>query len=208
MVGGDSFTPLRVTEDSFRPSVESTLGFADEPVPELRDRLILAMRYTFSWQKALSEAAGSLQYGASDPLLQGVHPLEARVAAMQAALSGLLDAIPPDGQFVSVDQKQAYEATSATFAQLYRDLATSLATLPQLPLIDQLGQLGAGVFKAPAAAVKTLAEQIAQMLRDILGGTIAAIWSNLWPYLLIAAGAGLVWLFRVPLLAAARKVTT
>jgi hypothetical protein len=198
---------FRVTEDSFRPTAESVLSFADEPVPVLRDRIALALRYTFSWDKALSEARTSLAYGTSDPLLTDLRPLEARVSAMQQALRGLLDMIPADGEFVGRDQKAAYEATSAAWTQLYTDLSLSLATLPQRPLLDQLGDLGAAFFRAPAAAAVTLAEQIAKMLRDLLGGAAAALWSNLWPWLLVAGGVGLVYVFRAPLARVVSKVS-
>ncbi len=201
-------TALRSTQDSFGGSAESVLSFADEPVADLRARIVLALRYSMSWQKALSDARFSLSYGASDPLLTDLRPLEMRVDAMQSALRALLDAMPQEGLFVGNDQKAAYEATSATWAQLYRDLATSLATLPQRAFLDQLGDLGSAVFKAPAAVATTIAEQVGKMLRDTLGGTVGAIWSALWPYLLIAGGAALVWTFRVPLLLAVRKVTT
>lgn len=191
--------------DAFAPRAESVLSFADEPIPELRKRIELALRYTFSWDKALSQARGSLAYGTVDPLLTEWRALEARVSAMQTALRILLDQLPVEGVFVGNDQKAMYEATSATWAQLYTDLSLSLATLPQRPLIDQLGDLGSAVFSAPVAAATVLAEKVTGSVRDLLGGTAAAIWNNLWPWLLLAGGVGLAYLFRAPLMRAVGK---
>lgn len=190
---------MTAVADAFRPGVESTLGIADEPVDVLRERLLLAMRYTFSWQKALSDAVVSPAYQVSDLALAQPLALGGRVSAMQDALAGLLDAMPLSDRFPRKDAAALYETTSATFAQLYRDLALSLATLPQLPLLDQLGDLGSAVFKAPGAVAKTLAEQVAGGVRDLLGGTIAALWSRLWPFILLGAAGGVVYVFRAPI---------
>jgi hypothetical protein len=179
--------------------VESTLSFADAPVPELRDRIVLALRYTISWSDAVGGG------GVIAAALGGTGPLEAqawqaRIGDVQQALRGLLVMIPPDGEFAGKDAKAAYERTSAAFAQLYRDLTLSSATLPRPELLYQLGELGAALFKFPAVAATTLAEQASNAIAGILGGTTAAIWSALWPWLIVAgAGAG-VWYFRAPLL--------
>jgi hypothetical protein len=42
----------------------------------------------------------------------------------------------------------------------------------------------------------------------LLGNTAAALWTNLWPWLLLAGGAGLVYLFRAPLARALGKVAS
>lgn len=194
--------------DAFGATAESTLGFADAPISELRDRVLRGMRFTFSWASALSDAQSSPAFlvSGSDGAAAAL-ALQVRVAAMQDALSALLNMLRPSDLFAGKDVVAGYEQTSQTFAQLYRDLALSLATLPQRALLDQLGDLGSAVFKAPAAVAKTLAEEIAQLIRNLLGNTAAALWSNLWPYLLIAAGVGLAYVFRAPLLRALGKVS-
>lgn len=179
--------------------VESTLGFADELVPELRDRVVKALRYTMSWSDAVG--GGGMLAAA----LGGTGPAEAqawqaRIVILQDQLRELLVMMPPDSQFPGKDAVAAYEAASAAFAQLYRDLSLSSASLPRPDLLDQVGDLGAALFKFPAVAATTLAEQASNAIASILGGTTAAIWSALWPWLLVAGGAAGVWYFRAPLL--------
>ena len=211
-------TPLRDPQDAFNGNVESTLSFADEPIDTLRDRILLAMRYTFSWDKVLRDAQGGFIASvdsaletivtpvlAADDDVTEVAALRARVSAMQADLSALLDMMPLSDTFPGKSAVAAYNAASATFAQLYRDLVTSAATLPQRPLLDQAGDALSAAIHAPAVAAKTLAEQLAQMLKDLLGGTAAAIWLKLWPFIVIAGAAGAVYVFRAPIGRAIKK---
>ena len=198
---------MTTAADSFGSSVESTLSFADEPNAVLRARITQALRYTFSWQEALQESASSPAYIIGDPTGEEIDPLITRVADMQTRLSQLLDLVPLSDVFPGKDAAAAYERTSADFAQLYRDLSLSLATLPQRALLDQLGDLGSAALRAPVAAGKAIAEQIAQAIRELLGNTAAAIWSALWPVILIGGAVGVGYLFRAPLARALGKVT-
>lgn len=193
--------------DGFATSVESTLGIADEPTAELRDRVTNALRYTLSWLGALTPGA----LGALDVVAGNTDPVEliafrGRITDMQTALRGLLDMLPLSDVFAGKDAKAAYERVSQGFAQLYRDLALSRSTLPRPELLEQLGDLGAGIFRAPAAAITTVAEEAAGAIAKALGGTAGALWSNLWPWLLVAGGVGLVYVFRAPLGRALGKV--
>jgi len=63
------------------------------------------------------------------------------------------------------------------------------------------------VLRAPVAASKAIVEQTTKAIRDLLGNTAAAIWSALWPVILIGGAAGVVYLFRAPLGRALGKVT-
>lgn len=185
---------------AFGTNVESTLGLADAPVLELRDRISAALRYTFSWSKALSPGSGvvlNVAAGAYDPIAAA--EFGKRISDMQDALRALYSLLPPDLVFVGNPQKTAYESVSAAFAQLYRDLALSADTLPRPELLQQLGDLGSAALNAPAAAATTLAQEIANALARLLGGTAGAIWAALWPWLLVAGGAGVVYVFRAPL---------
>jgi hypothetical protein len=176
---------------AYEPAAESTLSFADAPVAELRERVLRALRYTFSWADAVASNADPLDMIPSD--------FEVRVSQMQDALRALLNLLPPSDIFPGKDAVAVYEHTSESFAQLYRDLSTSLEGLPARPLLDELGDLGKAVFQAPAAAITAVAESATNAIARALGGTAAALWSNLWPWLLVAGGVGIVYVFRAPL---------
>lgn len=178
-------------------SAESVLSIADEPVDVLRQRIQLALRYTFSWMDAAGDASDR----------DGV-PFSKRISDVQTALFVLLDLIPAGSVFIGKDAKAAYERVSRGYAELYRDVVFSADTLPQPSLIEVLGDLGTAAFKAPVAAAKTAAQMIADSIRQLLGNTAAALWTNLWPWLLLAGGAGLVYLFRAPLARALGKVAS
>lgn len=184
--------------------VESTLGIADAPSLELRDRIITALRYTFSWAKAVDDGIANQVLNAADP--EVLQELQNRVSDMQHALRGLLSAIPADGVFPGNDAKASYEQTSSAFAQLYRDLVFNAATLPQPSLLQQLGGIASGFLDAPVAAVTAAAETASNAIARALGGTAGAIWSALWPYLLIAGAVGVIYVFRAPLGRALGKV--
>lgn len=189
------------------PAVESVLSFADEPIEVLRDRVLQAMRYTFSWSRAVGEGAGVLGAAGGAPGALAAAAWQQRIAGMQAALRELLVMMPLSDRFAGRDAVAAYERVSQGFAQLYRELVLSAATLPRPDLLDQLGDLGSAVFQAPAAAITTVAEQASNAIARALGGTAGAIWSALWPWLLVAGGVGLIYLFRAPAGRALAKVT-
>lgn len=189
--------------------VESTLGFADEPVLTLRDRLTLALRYLASWSSAVKSSLNPI-----DPagVTGGASVLDVavwlgRIDNMRAALLQLLAAMPPDSVFAGVDTAAAYNNASATFAQMYRELSLSMASLPSRGLLDQAADLGTAVFQAPAAAITGIAEQLSNGIARALGGTAAAIFSALWPWLLAAGGAAGVWYFRAPIVRLLAKGT-
>ncbi len=176
-------------------TAESALSFADEPVLILRQRLDRAFRYTVSW----SAAAG-------DALDRDGVSFSSRIDDVQLAIKVMYTLIPPDSVFIGKDAKAAYERLSAGYAQLYRDLVFSAETLPQPALLEKLAGLGQALLDAPTAAITGAAESISNAIARVLGGTAAALWSNLWPWLLLAGAAGGVWIFRAPLARAVGKV--
>lgn len=194
---------------AFNSGVESTLGLADAPVLELRDRIYTALGYTFSWSAALKPGSGvvlNVATGAYDPIAAA--QLAARVSDMQDTLRALYNELTPDMQFLGRDQVSAYESISAAFAQLYRDLTLSASSLPRPDLLDQVGDIGSAFFDAPAAAITALAEKASNGIARTLGGATAAIWSALWPWILIAGIVGVVYVFRAPLGRAVGKVAS
>ncbi len=190
--------------------MESTLGTADAPNLELRDRIISALGYTISWSKAVAGGiSNTLTAGPDGSYIDesaALTQLAARVSQMQQALTGLLALIPVDGVFPTKDAVAKYEDVSAGFAQLYRDLTLNAATLPQPGLLDTASGIASGFFEAPGAVLSTLAEDASNSIARTLGKTTAAIWSALWPWLLLAGGVGLVYVFRAPLGRALGKV--
>ncbi len=193
-------------EDDFAPGVESTLSFADAPSLELRERLFKAQGYTLSWLKAIAFNSSPLSLVLAEATIPALADFYTRIVSLRLQLANLVDGIPPDGVFPGKDAAAAYEATSKTFAQLYRDLAFNRATLPSPDLLERVTELSSAVFQAPAAAITTLAEQAANAISKALGGTAAAIWRNLWPWLLLAGAGGVVYVFRAPLMRAFGKV--
>jgi hypothetical protein len=179
-------------------SAESALGFADAtPIVELRERIDRAFRYTVSWSSAAGDATD--RSGA---------PFKARIDNVQWALRGLYGLMPLSDTFAGKDAVAAYNQVSALYAQLYRDLATSADTLPQPALLETVAGIGKAMIDAPVAAATGAMEQLANGVARLLGGTAGALWSALWPWLLLAGGAGAIWLFRAPLGRALGKVTS
>jgi hypothetical protein len=177
-------------------SAESALSFADEPVDVLRDRIDLAFRYTVSWAKA----AGDYATG-PDGL-----PFSVRIDQMQSALQGLYALLPLSDVFPTKDAKAAYEKVSAQYAQLYRDLVFSADTLPDPTLIEVASSLAAALVDAPVAAITAGMEKVAGGAAKLLGGTAGALWSALWPWLLVAGAAGAIYVFRARIGRAVGKV--
>ena len=193
-------------EDDFAPGVESTLSFADAPSLELRERIFRAQGYTLSWLKAIAVNTSPLSLILAEATIPDLAGFYSRIVSLRIDLANLLDLIPPDGFFPGKDAAAAYEAASRTFAQLYRDMALSRATLPSPDLLERVTDLSSAVFQAPAAAITTLAEQAANAISRALGGTAAAIWRNLWPWLLVAGAGGVIYVFRAPIGRALGKV--
>jgi hypothetical protein len=189
------------------PAVESTLSFADEPVAELRDRVVRALGYTFSWLKAVGAGNNVLEVaaGAAGPVEAAAWQIKIR--SLQSSLRELLVMLPLSDTFATKDAKAAYERASGAFAEMYRQLVLSASTLPQPELLDSVADLGTALFQAPAAAITTVAEQASNAIARALGGTAGAIWSALWPWLLVAAVGGVVYVFRAPAARALGKVT-
>jgi hypothetical protein len=198
----------QVGTDLYPTSVESLLSFADgELITDLRDRLKMALRYTFSWQQAITPGAGVVletAAGSYDPIAAA--GFLSRISDMQAALNALLNMMLPSDVFPGNDIVSQYNAVSAAWAQLYRDLALSLTGQPQRALLDQLGDLGSAFINAPVAAAKSLAQDLTDAIARLLGNTAGAIWSNLWPWLLVAGALGIAYVFRAPLMRAIGKV--
>lgn len=194
-------------EASFGAGVESTLSFADAPVAELRERLIRALRYTFSWSSAVGGGGNLLEVASGGPSPIDAAIWQTRIDDVQKALRFVLASMPLSDVFATTEAKGAYEHVSEGFAQLYRDLALSRSTLPRPDLLEQLGDLGKALFDAPAAAITAAAETASNAIARALGGTAAAIWSALWPWLIVAGVAGTVYVFRAPLLRAVSKVS-
>jgi hypothetical protein len=188
---------------------ENALSLADEPIAVLRERVLLGLRYTFSWLKAVRQSVGAfpvVDAVSGGPTIADAAGWELRIREMQTALRGLLDIMPPSDVFPGNDVVAAYERVSHGYAQLYRDLSLSMSSLPARGLLDQASDLVDAVFQAPAAAATAIAESASNAIARLLGGTAAAIWSALWPWLLVAGAAGLVYVFRAPLGRAIGKV--
>ncbi len=198
----------QVGVDLYPTSAESVLSFADgELISDLRTRLTTALRYTFSWQKALNPGVGVVletAAGSYDPVAAA--GFLSRIDDMQTALNALLNMMPPSDLFPGNDNVAAYNAVSKAWAQLYRDLSLSLTGFPQRALLDQLGDLGSALLNAPVAAAKSMAQELTDAISRLLGNTAGAIWANLWPWLLVAGALGLAYVFRAPLLRAVGKV--
>lgn len=207
LVPADAATNADTNARVFAPSVESTLGFADgTPNDELRARLLTATRYCASWFQAVQSGDA-----VSDTIVARDNNsvmFSQRIADVLDEITATLAQLPPDGLFPGNDAVAAYNQTSADFAQLYRDLALSADSLPRPDLLTQLGDIGSAFLNAPVAAAKTLAEQIADAIRKLLGNTAAAVWHALWPWLLVAGAAGAVYVFRRPLGRALGKVAS
>jgi hypothetical protein len=179
-------------------NAEHALGTANStPIEELRPRIDLAFRFTVSW----SAAAGDYAAGKD-----GV-PFSYRIDEMQRKLQQLYALLPLSDVFPGKDAVAAYNAVSAQYAQLYRDLVFSVETLPQPTLLENAAGFGQALIDAPVAAVTGGMEKVADGVARLLGGTVGAVWSALWPWLLIAGGVGAAWLFRAPLGRALGKVT-
>lgn len=177
-------------------STESLLGLADDTSLVLRDRLLTAKTYTVSWIKAVggggfgAELLDSVTGGGA-----GADDWEPQIVAMQAQLDACLSAIPVDSVFPSKAAVVLYNKTSGNWAQLFRALYLSSDTLPEPDLLTQAASLSDAILQAPAAAAKTLAQQISNALAKLVGGTVAA----LWPWLALGGLAVGVYVFRAPL---------
>lgn len=196
-----------MTDTAFTPDVESTLGLADEPNVELRARIIRAQAFTVSWLKAIGANANPLGFVLGDVRAPQLVSFYGRIIDMRTALKTLLELIPADGFFAGNDAAKAYERASAGFAQLYRDLALSVETLPHPDMLDRAADLVESVFIAPTSAITAVAEMAANAIGRALGGTAAAIWLALWPWLIVAGGVGVVYVFRAPIGRAVGKVS-
>jgi hypothetical protein len=173
-------------EVKYAQPTESLLGFADDTVDELRDRLMAAMRFTFSWMQAVEGSDNENEW------LERIHAMQEQIVAATRAL-------PTEDVFPRDEAAKLYETTSANWAALWRDLQLSADTLPRPDLLTVLGSYGRAVIDAPFAAAQTIAEQVAGSLGKALGGTVAGIWRALWPFLLVGGGIGIAYLFRAPL---------
>ena len=179
--------------DAFGSAVESTLGTAEgTPISELRPRLDKAIGYIGSWYDAV---------GSGDPfdLFSAAPVWSDRIGAVLSEINGVQAMMPPSDLFPGKDAVAAYNHASADFAQLYRDLLFSADTLPQPAVLDQVSDFFKVAIHAPVAAAKTLAEILADEIKKLLGNTAAAIWHALWPWILVAGAAGVVYVFRAPL---------
>jgi hypothetical protein len=169
---------------------ESLLGVdaEGEAAQDVRDRLALATRYLANFYRATK--------GSDDQALwwQRIDTQRAKVERAYA-LAGTAE----NQLFLGDEARAAYVDAAATWPQLWRDLKLSSDTLKEPSLLDR----AASVAENPLAFLPTFSEGLSKAVGD----SLAAIARQLAPWLLLAGAAGVVYVFRKPLMAAAAKVS-
>lgn len=175
--------------------VEGLLG--DWDADELRvdvqtavDRLALATQYLANWYKATSDSSNK------DVWWQKIDTLRRKVEDAYKLLT------PWVGKsFPKRDAVDAYKAAAISWPGLWRDLSLS-PDLIDVSLLSQTADFGETLFRTPGLLIP----QIGNELGKIVGGTLGNFLRQTWPYLAVAGGLGLVYIFRGPLMRLASKV--
>lgn len=169
---------------------ESLLGVAEgETAQELRNRLDLALRYIANWYRATDDSEGKVIWWV-------------RIDQTRALVEEAFRLCNPADIFPGRDGVAAYNAASASFAELWRALTLSADTLPRRDLID----IAADYFDAVVETPGYLTKKITNTITEGIGGALGAALGNLWPWLLLAGAAWAIWTFRAPLSRAIGKV--
>lgn len=168
---------------------ESLLGIPDgQDSRELRNRLDLALRYIANWYKATK--------GSDDKNLWW-----AKIDAVRAKVEDAFRKCDPADIFPRASAVAAYSEAALAFPGLYRELALSRDTLPEPSLIDIAGSAFETVLEMPAY----IATSVATGIGNTVDGALGSLLSKLAPWLILAALAGGVYVFRAPLLRLAGK---
>lgn len=176
--------------DSENLGPESLLGDASmlDDAADGRDRLALALRYLANWYRATKDSKDKELWW---------QRIDMERAKVERAYKGAAD--PFNALFWGNTMVDLYNAAAKDWPQLWRDLKLSPDTLVETTLLDK----AASVLESPLAFLPTLANNIG----DAIGGSIGNLTRQLFPWILLASGVGLVYVFRKPLLAAAAKVS-
>lgn len=169
---------------------ESLLGVPDgEDAQTLRDRLELALRYLANWYRATKGSDNQdLWWG--------------RIDQERAKVEAAFRAMDPARVFPGRAELAAYNDAAAGFPQLWRDLTLSADTLPDPSLLDRAADIIDTIFETPGYVIDKLTNSLARGV----GNGVASIWANLWPVIVVAGVVGLIYVFRVPLAAAAGRL--
>jgi hypothetical protein len=169
---------------------ESLLGIPDgEDAQTLRDRLELALRYIANWYKATKGSDNQDIWWA-------------RIDQVRAKVEAAFRAADPGKVFLGNSDVALYNEAALAFPGLWRELTLSRDTLPDPGLIDILASVADTLIETPGFLVSKVTNSLAKGV----GAGVASIWANLWPVLVLAGVAGLVYVFRAPLAAAAGKL--
>lgn len=153
---------------------------------DVRDRLALATRYLANWYRATK--------GSDNQAIWWQRIDTERVKVERAyELAGRQE----NQVFLGAEARAAYVDAAEGWPQLWRDLKLSSDTLVEPSLLDQ----AATIAQSPLAFLPTFSEGLAKAVGDSLAG----ITRQLAPWLLVAAVAGTVYVFRKPLLRLAEK---
>jgi hypothetical protein len=162
---------------------ESLLSIPDgEDAQTLHDRLDLALRYLANWYKATD--------GATDKAIWWT-----RIDQVRAKVEAAERAINPGLIFPGNTEIALYNDAALNFPQLWRDLTLSADTLPEPGLLDRAADLFDTVLETPGYIIHKVASAAGKALGD---GAKDLVYQA-WPFLALAAAAGVVYFFRVPL---------
>lgn len=176
--------------DNDNLGAESLLGVdaEGEAAQDVRDRLALASRYLANWYRATKGSDDQATWW------QRIDDQRRKVedAYELASASG-------NELFLGTAARAAYVDAAAGWPQLWRDLKLSADTLPEPSLLDQAASLAS----APFAMLPTLGNELGKAI----GGALGSLVRQLFPYILVAGAAGVVYVFRAPIMAVVAKVT-
>jgi hypothetical protein len=169
---------------------ESALSIPDgETAQTLRDRLDLALRYLSNWYRATKGSDNQDVWWA-------------RIDQERAKVEAAFNLMDPAKIFPGNAELAAYNDAAAGFPQLYRDLTLSADSLPQPDLLDVAASVLDAALNGPGYIITAATNAITKGVGNAAGKAFA----NLWPVLAVAAGVGLLYIFRAPLLRLAGEI--
>jgi hypothetical protein len=161
---------------------EGLLGTPDgQDAQTLRDRLALALRYLVNWYRATDGANRALWWP--------------KIDALRAKIERAYKLADPAQLFLGNTGVAAYTDAANDFPALWRELSLASSSLLRPDLLDRAAPFVDAVLEAPGIALTGISNSITKGV----GGALGSALGNLWPYLLLAGGAALVYVFRVPL---------
>jgi hypothetical protein len=142
-----------------------------ELAADVRDRLTTALRYIANWYKATEDSEGAKQVWWSE------------IDAVRAKVEAAYKAMDPAQLFPGRGALAAYADAQAVFPPLWRKLELSIDTVARPDLVTRAASFVDAVVEMPSIALPAIGDSIARAV----GGTLGALFRQLWPWLLGAA---------------------